>query len=198
VVLSLSETHSTAPIWISNHTRHELRAKQTGVSLVLVVPAGGASPYTWDQPHGRHKLTLSLPAAGLSFEARAQPAVISKPLLAKLRGCAHVELSVTSEPAFTRFVLREVPAGGDRLHVPPAGQSALRLGAATSVLRSAAAGGPVDAGEWTINLQVPKLPIPLHYMTRPLSLLPSTPCCNPEHPPVPYFSPPPSTAFPHP
>lgn len=155
VVLILSEAGGAAPIWISNQTKHELRAQQAGVPVVLVVPPGGTSPYTWDHPHGRHKLILSLPAAGVHFVAGAQPAVISRPRLARLLRRARVELRVAAETALTRFVLREVPAGADRPPAPSA--AAMRGGASAAVLRAAAAGAPLDADGWSVALQVPKL-----------------------------------------
>lgn len=108
VLQVLDELAGSAPITVTNETKHELRFKQAGVSLVCVVPAGAAYPYAWDAPAGRQRLHLTLVGCGVRFSCSTAPSRASRPLFGGFLGRRLFELCVSSEGACTQIRVQEV------------------------------------------------------------------------------------------
>ena len=169
IALSITDADTgSAPIIIHNLTRHELRFRQHGISVVSVVPPGGTRPYAWDEPARRHRLSVSLPGAGVSFNCGLHAHRICRPRLARLLGRAHVELSVVADPALTKIVVREVtttPSDGvvremghaRRPYLVPIGSARTRSAAAGQALEVGRPDSAMHPEAWTVELQLPKL-----------------------------------------
>lgn len=108
VLQVLDELAGSAPITVTNETKHELRFKQAGVSLVCVVPAGAAYPYAWDAPAGRQRMHLTLVGCGVRFSCSTAPSRVSRPLFGAFLGRRLFELCVASEGACTQIRVQEV------------------------------------------------------------------------------------------
>ena len=113
VLQVLDELAGSAPIIVQNETRHELRFKQTGVSVVGVVPAGASYPYTWDEPARKQRMHLTLTGCGVRFSCSTVPNRVRRPLLGAVLGRKLFELCVASEGACTRIRVQEVAVAGN-------------------------------------------------------------------------------------
>jgi len=110
VLQVLDELADSAPITVKNETKHELRFKQAGVSLVCVVPAGATYPYAWDAPAGRQRMHLTLVGCGVRFSCSTAPSRARRPLFGAFLGRRLFELCVASEGACTQIRVQEVAA----------------------------------------------------------------------------------------